>query len=96
VEVAVSTMRTELNTRLDALLDRERRLEPHLRSGEADDVIDALDAQAREEIVQIRAALRRLDQGTWGRCAACGDPLPEARLAAVPEATHCGSCARFL
>ena len=35
------------------------------------------------------AALRRLDEGTYGHCEACGEPLEEQRLAALPAARFC-------
>ena len=38
---------------------------------------------------EIEAALRRIDEGTFGRCAVCGSPIDEERLEAVPYATLC-------
>lgn len=38
---------------------------------------------------EIRAALGRIDAGTFGACAVDGAPIEEARLAAVPWAAHC-------
>ena len=50
----------------------------------------ASDAQAR--VVEIDAALSRVDGGTYGTCEACGKPIPPARLEALPEATLCVGC----
>ncbi|HEX2047977.1 MAG TPA: TraR/DksA family transcriptional regulator [Acidimicrobiales bacterium] len=50
----------------------------------------ANDAQAR--VAEIDAALSRVDAGTYGICEACGNPIPEARLEALPEATLCVGC----
>ena len=50
----------------------------------------ANDAQAR--VAEIEAALSRVDDGTYGNCESCGDPIPEARLEVVPEATLCVGC----
>ena len=50
----------------------------------------ANDAMAR--VSEIDAALARLTAGTYGTCDACGNPIPEARLEAVPEATLCVGC----
>jgi RNA polymerase-binding transcription factor DksA len=66
--------------------------------GEADTVsverdrllVVASDAHAR--VAEIDAALGRVDAGTYGTCEACGKPIPEARLEAVPEATLCVAC----
>ena len=45
---------------------------------------------------EIREALERIRQGTFGRCEECGAPIPKARLQAVPYARHCVECARKL
>ena len=37
----------------------------------------------------VRAALARLDAGTYGRCVVCGRPIESARLRAVPETPYC-------
>jgi RNA polymerase-binding transcription factor len=38
---------------------------------------------------QVRDALRRIDEGTFGRCAVDGGPIEEMRLQAVPWAPYC-------
>jgi RNA polymerase-binding protein DksA len=48
------------------------------------------DAQMLREVVD---ALRRLDAGTYGTCATCGERIGNARLDAVPTATLCIGCA---
>jgi DnaK suppressor protein len=53
----------------------------------------ALASQARAHLAAIGAALQRLDEGTYGACAACGNPIGEGRLAARPAATTCIACA---
>ncbi|WP_022925215.1 TraR/DksA family transcriptional regulator [Serinicoccus marinus] len=40
-------------------------------------------------LTQIRAALAALDDGSYGRCSVCGEPIPEGRLEARPWATTC-------
>jgi DnaK suppressor protein len=44
------------------------------------------------ELSAIDAALRRLDDGTYGRCVVCGAAIEAARLARSPEAARCLSC----
>jgi DnaK suppressor protein len=44
----------------------------------------------REE--QLRLAREALAAGTYGVCLDCGAPIPEARLAAVPDAVRCVPC----
>jgi DnaK suppressor protein len=54
----------------------------------------ALLAQAREQIAEIDAAIGRLDEGTYGSCVRCGQPVGQGRLAARPAAATCVRCAR--
>jgi RNA polymerase-binding protein DksA len=55
--------------------------------------VAALLGQAREQLVQTGLALRRLDEGTYGVCEGCGQPIGADRLAARPVATRCIACA---
>ena len=55
--------------------------------------VAALLDQAREHLTQIDAAMRRLADGSYGRCERCGQDIGAARLAARPVATTCMSCA---
>jgi DnaK suppressor protein len=41
---------------------------------------------------QVRAALRRIRDGTFGACMDCESPISPKRLAAVPWATRCIQC----
>jgi DnaK suppressor protein len=43
----------------------------------------------------VVGAIRRLDAGTYGICAACDEPIEPARLEALPEAAECVDCVRF-
>jgi RNA polymerase-binding protein DksA len=45
-----------------------------------------------ERINQVERALERLDEGSYGWCEKCGNPIPVERLAAFPSATLCVSC----
>ena len=56
-------------------------------------VSDELRRQMRAELARVERALRSLDEGTFGLCRSCGDPLSEARLEAKPDATLCVQCA---
>ena len=44
---------------------------------------------ARSLLNQVRDALDRIENGTFGRCAEDGEPVEEARLKAVPWAAYC-------
>lgn len=41
---------------------------------------------------EIEAALNRLEEGGFGGCAECGEPIAVVRLAAVPYACYCIRC----
>ncbi len=45
-----------------------------------------------DRITQVERALERLDEGSYGWCERCGNPIPVERLAAFPSATLCVSC----
>ncbi|GAA4698550.1 TraR/DksA family transcriptional regulator [Nocardioides conyzicola] len=55
--------------------------------------VGALVRQAETHLTEIDAALGRLDDGTYGVCAVCGQPIPAARLEVRPTATTCVGCA---
>jgi len=61
---------------------------------ENDEALDALDQVGRAEIRAIERALRRIEEGTFGDCAECGDPIPFARLEAKPSTETCIDCAQ--
>jgi DnaK suppressor protein len=41
---------------------------------------------------EVVAALERLDDGSYGKCEGCGQPIPEERLEALPTARLCVTC----
>ena len=98
-------MRTQLQARLDVLLERVKEIAGDLRRPsdrdwqeratelENDEVLEGLDEASRAEARQVQAALRRLDAGTYGLCATCGSPISAPRLAAIPSTTTCMTCA---
>jgi len=51
--------------------------------------IDAVDALLDE----VEQALARLDDGSYGRCEQCGEPIADERLVELAIARTCGSCA---
>ncbi len=68
------------------------------------DEVDFVQAEQRREIglltrerlveraQRLTAALARVDDGTYGSCAECSDPIAPARLRALPEADACVTC----
>lgn len=100
-----SEIRERLERRLAGLLKRVDGIEDDLRgpleadsSEQAvnladDEALEGVDAVLRDEISQIRKALMRMDNGTYGTCGQCGKPISRARLEAQPVATRCIDCA---
>jgi DnaK suppressor protein len=46
----------------------------------------------RNTLLQIENALRRMDEGSYGRCANCGQSIALPRLEALPWARFCVDC----
>jgi DnaK suppressor protein len=55
--------------------------------------VGALVRQAQNHLLEIDAAMTRLNAGTYGICESCGEPIGEGRLAARPVARSCILCA---
>ena len=57
-----------------------------------EDIEFALIQMKSETLNKIDAALRRLEEGTYGDCFECGDEISQARLRALPFAVRCKDC----
>ena len=60
--------------------------------GHADELNEEYFALAETDsaiLAAVRAALRRIEDGTYGRCVADGEPIDEKRLEAVPWTPYC-------
>ena len=98
--------KNQLEDRLKELGERINRIEDDLDDPmpkdseeqaverEDDEVLERLGAQSAQEVQLIRAALARIEDGTYGDCMKCGEPISEERLDAVPHAALCRDCAR--
>ena len=54
---------------------------------------EVLAVQLREALDGVTAALRKIEEGTYGTCERCGKTISPARLEAKPAVTHCIDCA---
>ena len=72
----------------------EQDFEEQVVSRENDDVIYNLDSLAKSELLQINAALQRIDKGIYGVCSRCGENIDPERLKALPYADTCTDCTR--
>jgi DnaK suppressor protein len=55
-----------------------------------------LEENSENVLKEIEQALKRIDEGTYGTCVNCGEPIAEERLAAIPWAMYCIDCKRLL
>ena len=49
----------------------------------------ALLNQLNEQLAEVARALAKMDDGTYGQCERCGEPISEARLEAMPATRYC-------
>ena len=47
---------------------------------------------AQRQRGKVEAALRRINEGTYGLCVDCAKAVPEGRLEARPDASRCVAC----
>lgn len=73
-----------LAVRLRGLTDADSGLERELAEAGA--------ARARETMGDVEHALERIEDGTYGWCERCGEPVPFERLEAIPWARLCVAC----
>ena len=52
----------------------------------------ALEKQIREQMAEVEHALRKFEEGTYGSCDSCGQPIDPARLEALAQASLCLNC----
>lgn len=101
-------MKAVLERRRIELVERRERIARHTRHRdeplppdfaeqavelENGETLVALDREVNTEIREIDWALRRLEEGTFGECAECGEKISEQRLKALPYARFCIDCA---
>jgi len=101
-----TAVRSRLESRLRTLQERLSEIHETLRQPEDDDlaeqaaeldddeVLERLSRAGRDEALLIRAALKRIDDNTYGKCVSCGKAIGERRLRALPEASTCLRCAQ--
>lgn len=94
----LETRLTELNARLhgiEGVLDEEPSHDAEDRASEREDdeVLESLGNSGLKEIQMIEAALGRIDDGSYGDCAKCGEEILPERLDLLPYAPLCRKCA---
>jgi RNA polymerase-binding transcription factor DksA len=95
-------LRAELEAERSRLAAHVDELEPATTTGRVDDNFadsgqvaaeqgehQALASQLRNELDEVERALAKLDDGSYGRCETCGEPIAAPRLEAMPAARFC-------
>ncbi|MFP1630111.1 TraR/DksA family transcriptional regulator [Zhengella sp. ZM62] len=60
---------------------------------EGDEVLESLGNQGMEELRRIDAALKRVEDGSYGDCVKCGEEISVDRLELLPATPFCRNCA---
>jgi DnaK suppressor protein len=105
----LEAIRRELEERRDHLRERVDALAkpPELGSAQGfgkrigDGTVEAISrlteigvgSSLEESLARTERALAKLDEGTYGKCDACGRPIAAARLQAMPDSVLCVTCA---
>ncbi len=101
----IAAVEKQLNSRLEELGARVEDIEQTIREPinpdfaerandyDEADALKGLETAALHEVVQIRAALTRIAEDSYGECQTCSADISAKRLAAVPFATQCIDCA---
>lgn len=96
-----------LEAKRDEILQRAQQTLDQDMTLDADDLPDEMDLASSEYLQsftfrlrgrektfldKIQKALERIEDGTFGDCEECGEPISEKRLEARPETTLCIRC----
>src|SRR5687767_4370121 len=87
VQGRIRDVRTDSSSDLE-VLDQGESSEVDIQ----EDIEFALIQMKSETLTKVDAALRRLEEGSYGDCFECGDEIAEARLRALPFAVRCKDC----
>ena len=105
LDMTLEARKTQLTTRRKELLARLEHIEQDLDvqhsqdweeaavEREDDEMLEALGESGLTELKAIAAALTRIENGTYGDCAKCGEVIDPHRLDLVPHAPFCAKCA---
>ncbi len=52
----------------------------------------ALERCIRDQLAEVEHAFHKFEDGTYGLCECCGQPIDPARLEALPQVNLCMSC----
>lgn len=103
----LAELRAELERDRAEIVDKSKRALDEMREeperGGQDSVDESTEEQGtatmlrqkdreKKYLTKVNQALERLDEGTYGTCMQCAEPIPEERLRARPAAVLCIDC----
>jgi DnaK suppressor protein len=56
----------------------------------------SMEKRIKEQLADVEHALKKFEEGTYGRCDSCGQSIDPARLEALPQANLCLRCKALL
>src|SRR5258708_16667606 len=105
MKARLEAKRDELQANIAQLTEAHPAPVDPLAAGEApqdfeDVAVDFLETQQEQSLLvnesalltEVQRALKRIEDGTYGKCVNCGQPIPEKRLEAIPWAARDVKC----
>ncbi|MFL5653970.1 MAG: TraR/DksA family transcriptional regulator [Ktedonobacteraceae bacterium] len=105
IKQRLEAKRAELQENIASLTEAHPRPVDALEASEGpqdfeDTAVDFLETQQEQAVLvnqqalltEVERALERIEQGTYGKCVNCGQPIPEKRLEAIPWAARDVKC----
>jgi DnaK suppressor protein len=109
MKTRLEAKRDELRTNISELTEAHPAPTDPIEASEGpndfeDVAVDFLEIQKEQSLLvneqalltQVLHALKRIDEGVYGLCIACGNPIPEKRLEAIPWAARDVKCEQAL
>lgn len=102
----IAKRREQLTDRLNELQARLSTIDAELDSHtakdweematerESDEVLEGMGEAGLREMRMIEAALKRIEDGEYGDCVKCAEPISEERLDLLPYTPFCAICAQ--
>src|SRR5439155_26403952 len=109
IKQRLEAKRAELQENIKGLTEAHPRPVGPIEASEGpqdfeDVAVDFLETQQEQSILvnqqalltEVEDALKRIEDGTYGKCVNCGRPIPEKRLEAIPWAARDIKCEQEL
>ena len=101
VERAIASLREDHPGRIDEEVEEISATQDNHLAETATITLDreidyTLEENSTRLLASVDGALKRVEDGTYGKCVTCGREIAEARLEAYPWASHCIDCKRAL